>query len=309
MRSIDFEHVYDSVIIGGGPAGISCALECHESGLDIVVLEREERLGGQLPLIPGPIFNYAAGYFESGESARCNLEKVANLFLEQRVLTKCNVQKVDCLKKEITTNFGVLKTKTIFLGTGYRLKPWDFPVPEKFEGDILYRSGIHREDLKGKPIAIVGGGDSAVFTALDLAEYDCSIDVFVRSNVLRARPDIVARMNSCRNVSVHTGAVVRELVGGEHLDGLVADSAEGEVKVSCRKVIAKLGYLPNTELFIDQLSNTNGHIDIDQSQATSAVGVFAGGDIVHPGYDRIAYAAGSGMLAARGIRSYLGQTP
>ncbi|MBA3860025.1 MAG: hypothetical protein C0507_24210 [Cyanobacteria bacterium PR.3.49] len=303
------EHIYDCVIVGGGPAGVSCALECHESALDVVVLEREERVGGQLPLIPSPIFNYVAGYFENGEMARNELEKVAKLFLGERLLTNCNVQSVDLTKKQILTNRGNFRGRTIFLATGYRLKQWDFPVPERFAGDVLYRSGIVRDQLRGKPIAIIGGGDSAVFTALDLAGHDCPVTVLARSEKFKARPDIVDSMYRHENITVHTGTIVKHMDGGPKLERIVTENSKGDIEVTCEKVIAKLGYVPNTELFADQLVTLQGHIKVNENQATSLEAVFAGGDIVMPGYDRVAFAAGTGMMAARSIRCYLGQTP
>lgn len=303
------ENIYDSIIVGGGPAGISCALECHESALDVVVLEREERAGGQIPSIPSPIFNYVAGHFENGEAARKELENVANLFLGERLLTNCNVQSLDLSRKEVVTNKGIFRGKTIFLATGYRLRRWDFPVPELLAKDVLYRSGIVREELQGKPVAIIGGGDSAVFTALDLADHGCPVTVLARSEKFKARPDIVARMYQHDGIEVHTGTSVKSLSGGKKLERILAENSKGDIYVPCEKLIAKLGYLPNTELFAQQVDSSQGHIKVDERFATSAEGVFAGGDIVTPGYDRIAFAAGSGMMAARSIRCYLGHTP
>lgn len=305
----DFEHIHDVVIVGGGPAGISCALECHESALDVVVLERDERVGGQTSLIPSPVYNYVAGFFENGEAMRDELEKVAQLFLTDRIKTSCNVLSVDLANREIVTNKGTVKGKTIFLATGYRLREFDLPVPNAFVEDVLYRSGIHRESLRGKPIVIIGGGDSAVFTALDLAEYCSHVTVLARSNTFKARPDIVSRMNNHKVIEVHTNTVVTELLGHQNLEGVTAVNSDGSFEIKCVKLIAKLGYVPNTELFADQLKNSRGYILVDQNFATSIDGIFAGGDIVQPGYDRVAFAAGSGMMAARSIRCFLGHTP
>ncbi len=305
----EFEHIHDVVIVGGGPAGISCALECHESGLDVVVLEREERVGGQTSLIPSPVYNYAAGFFENGEAMRDELEKVAQLFLTDKVKTSCNVLSMDLANREIVTTRGTVKGKTVFLATGYRLREFDLQVPIDYVDDVLYRSEIHRESLRGKPIVIIGGGDSAVFTALDLAEYCSHVTVLARSNTFKARPDIVSRVHNHKVIEVHTSTVVTGLFGHEHLEHVTAINDAGNFDIQCVKLIAKLGYVPNTELFADQLQNSRGHILVDQNFATSVNGIFAGGDIVQPGYDRVAFAAGSGMMAARSIRCFLGHTP
>jgi pyruvate/2-oxoglutarate dehydrogenase complex dihydrolipoamide dehydrogenase (E3) component len=93
------------------------------------------------------------------------------------------------------------------------------------------------------------------------------------------------------------------LKGSPNLQSVVVANPDGERELPCHELIAKLGYAPNTEAFIDQLkSDERGHVIVDQSFATSIDGVFAGGDIVQPGYDRIAFASGSGMMAAQIVR-------
>lgn len=305
----DSSPIHDLVVVGGGPAGISCALECHENALDVVVLEREKRVGGQLPHIPSPVYNYAAGFFENGEQMRDQMEKVAQMFLTDRVKTGCDVLSVNLAKKEVTTSQGTYKGKTILLSTGYRVRRLEMPISDEYAGDVLYRSGIHREELKGKEVVIIGSGDSAVFTALDLTEYCSHITVLARSNMFKARPDIVARMRDSKIIEVHTNSVVTSLRGNGKLESIIVSSKSAEIEVKCSKLIAKLGYLPNTELFSDQLESSRGHIIVNSQFATSIDGVFAAGDIAQPGYDRVAFAVGSGVMAARSIRAFLGQTP
>lgn len=305
----DSSPIHDLVVVGGGPAGISCALECHENALDVVVLEREKRVGGQLPQIPSPVYNFAAGFFENGEQMRDQMEKVAQMFLTDRVKTGCDVLSVNLAKKEVITSQGTYKGKTILLSTGYRVRRLEMPIPDEYAGDVLYRSGIHRDDLKGKEVVIIGSGDSAVFTALDLAEYCSHITVLARSNMFKARPDIVARMRDSKIIEVHTNSVVTSLRGNGKLESIIVSNQSTEFEVNCSKLIAKLGYLPNTEMFSDQLESSRGHIIVNQHFATSIDGVFAAGDIAQPGYDRVAFAVGSGVMAARSIRVFLGQTP
>lgn len=301
--------IHDVIVLGAGPAGISCALECHENALDVVVLERESRLGGQLPSIPSPICNFAGGSFENGEKMREQMEKVAQLFLCERIKVGCNVLGINLARKEIETEYGIFKGKTILLSTGYRVRRLDMRIPEAFADDVIYRSGPSRESLRGQPIAIVGGGDSAVFTALDLAQYCSRVTVLARSNVLKARPDLVAKLKENPAIELHTNSIVTSLLGDDKLQSVKVSNGSSEFEVSCVKLIAKLGYMPNTELFCDQLESSRGHIIVDANFATSIDGVFAAGDIVEPGYDRLAFAVGSGMMAARSIRASLGQTP
>lgn len=299
-------HVFDVVIVGAGPAGISCALECYENQLDVMVFDRNARAGGQLSDIPSPIKNYSAGFFENGEQARDSLESIALSVLGDRLKTNCAVEKLDLEQKRIFTSEGVFTARCIFLSTGYRVKRWDLEIPSPLRNDVLYRSGIHKEELKGKTVAIIGSGDSAAFTALELSECCKSVSLIVRGGKLKAIPQSVAKLEKLSNVEICYRSVVKALIGDESLSAIIVETEKNERRVNCDKVIAKLGYSPNTELFVDQLNCVNGHVEVDQFFSTSIEGVYAGGDIAYPGYDRVAFAAGSGVMAARAIRKYIG---
>jgi thioredoxin reductase (NADPH) len=304
---IQADHVYDAIIIGAGPAGISCALECIENALDVIVLDRSERIGGQLSSIPGPLQNFSAGFYATGDALRDEMEKVANLALPQRIVTGLNVESFNLAERSLQTNQGTLKARTIFLATGYRVRELDISLSSGFEKDIYYHSGSFKKELANKNLVVIGGGDSAMFTALDMAEICPDIKVLVRGTTLKARPDVMARVDAHPRITVLLNTSLKTLKGAPNLQSVVVANPDGETELPCHELIAKLGYAPNTEAFIDQLkSDERGHVIVDQSFATSIDGVFAGGDIVQPGYDRIAFASGSGMMAARSIRKLVG---
>lgn len=304
---IEHDHVYDAIVIGAGPAGISCALECIENALDVIVIDRSDRVGGQLPLIPGPLQNVFAGYYASGETLQEEMEKVAVLALSQRVVTGVNVQSFDLKERTVETTQGSIRARTLFLATGYRLRELDNDLSYGFETDIYYHSGAFKKELEDKQLVVVGGGDSALFTALDMAEICSTVTVLVRGDKLKARPDVAARVEAHPRIKVMMKTVLKRLKGLENLEEIVVTGSDGDHSLPCQKLVAKLGYVPNTELFIEQLkSDENGHVIVDQSFATSVDGVFAGGDIVRPGYDRISFASGSGMMAAQSIRRAIG---
>lgn len=304
---IEFDHVYDAIIVGAGPAGISCALECIESALDVIVIDRSDRIGGQLPLIPGPLQNFSAGFYASGDALRNEMEKVAILSLSQRIVTGLNVQSFSLQDRTLETSQGILKARTIFLATGYRLRELDISLSYGYETDIYYHSGAFKKELENKKLTVVGGGDSALFTALDMAEICQDIKVLVRGDKMKARPDVVARAEAHPHISIMSNTSLKTLKGSENLESVIVSGRDGEQELPCQKLVVKLGYVPNTDAFADQLkSDERGHILVDQNFATSIEGVFAGGDIVRPGYDRIAFASGSGMMAAKSIRQAIG---
>lgn len=304
---VDVDHIYDAIVVGAGPAGISCALECIENALDVIVLDRSQRIGGQLSSIPGPVQNFSAGFYATGDTMRDEMEKIATLALPQRILTELNVESFNLQEHSLQTNQGLLQARTIFLATGYRVRELDISLSNRFEKDIYYHSGSFKNDLAKKKLIVIGGGDSAMFTALDMAEICPDIKVLVRSANLKARPDVMARVEANPRITVLLNTSLKTLQGSDNLESVIVASPEGERELACHVLIAKLGYLPNTELFVDQLkSGERGHIIVDQSFATSIEGVFAGGDIVQPGYDRIAFASGSGMMAAKSMRKAIG---
>jgi thioredoxin reductase len=304
---IQADHIYDTIVVGAGPAGISCALECIESALDVIVLDRSERIGGQLSSIPGPLQNFSAGFYTTGDALRDEMEKVASIALPQRIVTGLNVESFNLAERSLQTNHGTLKARTIFLATGYRMRELDISLTSGFEKDIYYHTGSFKKELANKNLIVVGSGDSAMFTALDMAEICTDITVLVRGAILKARPDVMARVEANPRITVLLNTSLKTLKGSPNLESVVVSNPDGESELPCHELIAKLGYVPNTEVFIDQLkSDARGHVIVDQSFATSIDGVFAGGDIVQPGYDRIAFASGSGMMAAKSIRKLVG---
>jgi len=304
---IHFDHIYDAIVVGAGPAGISCALECIENALDVIVLDRAERIGGQLSSIPGPLQNFSAGFYPTGDALRDEMEKVAALALPKRIVTKLNVESFNLPERTLQTNQGTLKARTIFLATGYRVRELDISLTSGFEKNIYYHSGSFKKELANKKLIVVGSGDSAMFTALDMAEICPDITVLVRGNTLKARPDVMERIEAHPRITVLLNTSLKTLKGSPNLQSVVVTNAEGGCELPCHELIAKLGYVPNTEAFIDQLkSDERGHVIVDQNFATSIDGVFAGGDIVQPGYDRISFASGSGMMAAKSMRKVIG---
>lgn len=307
MISEEGFYMTDTIIIGAGPAGISCALECVENRVETLVLERHSRIGGQLPAIPSPITNFSGGTYSNGSAFRNALEKTARKVLNGVVRTAVDVRKVDLAGKTIETDRGLLEGRTIVIATGYRVRELPLDLPDEHQSAILYKSSVHEEELRGRSVAIVGGGDSALLTALDLADSCREIHLLVRGDRFRARPDVLEKVMQSDRISVYLKTAIVGTQGDGRLESIELTGPTGRFEIDCDKVIVKIGYSPNTELFRGQLDmDDTGHIKIDSYGETTADGVFAAGDIVHNGYDRIAFANGSGVVAAKGVRRALG---
>lgn len=291
------------IIIGAGPAGISCALECIDSKIEPIILERNEEIGGQLSLIPSAVLNFAGGVYENGSALKTGLMSVASEVLNGHVKRGVVVESCDLEKKQLRTNKGLFQADSIVITTGYRFRelPHKFPlthIPYIFNG-----AGFDKGQFDGRRVCIIGGGDSALLFALDIVGRAKEVHVVVRSSSYKARPDVVADVESNPRITIHTNTKLERTVGDSCLEAVELVNNEGSYKLHCDNLVVKIGYVPNTELFVGQLDmDDQNHIITDSHGETSVKGVFAAGDIVHDGYDRVAFATGSGVMAAKGVR-------
>lgn len=297
----------DVVIIGGGPAGINCALECIENKLDVLVLEREKKLGGQIRTIPSRIRNLATQEYTCGEELADGMEQFAAEILQGRVLRGVSVESVDLSTLTLETDTGLFCGRTLVLATGYRVRRLALDGDDRLGEHVLYRSGPHLEALSGKPVLVVGGGDSAVLSALDLVKKSSSVHLSIRSSEYKARPDLVELVEKNAKINVIKNSLPLALEGDDRLRSVSLQVGGRVTNVDCEKMVVKIGYQPNTELFRGQVElDSRDHVVVDSDCQSSRENVFVAGDIVHNGQDRIAYALGSGIIAARAARRALG---
>ena len=299
--------IHDTIIIGGGPAGVSCALELIESRIDCLLFDKAAALGGQLSQISNSIRNLSAGYWETGEALRRDLEQVSTRMSLNATLDT-EVTQADLKTKRIEAGGRNYSARALLLCTGYRIRKVEIEGMAEAKAHIIYDAEAHEEVLTGRKIAIIGGGDNALMDALWLADIGCTVKVIHRSKEFKARPDVLEESKDTAAIELLTEAEVRKVYSRDgkldYLDVLRKDKETLE-KLDCEYLLIKVGYAPNTELFLGQIDMENGHIPIDAACRTQLDGIFAAGDIVTPGYPRIASAIGHGMLAAASIREYL----
>lgn len=297
----------DALIIGGGIAGISCALELLETKKSFLLLESETRLGGQLHRIHNVIPNLAAGQFANGADLLCKLEDmVSQLQLAHHL--RCKVSKVDLHKKLVTAGSEEFVSKTLVLATGYRKRLIELPGQQAFAAQITYHHHVCLSKIAGQNVVVIGGGDNAAMDALDLAKHCRQVFLLQRSAKLRARPDLQQNMQANPRIKILLHSQITALKGKDCLSEVeVTNSLSGNSELlPVSFIVIKAGDLPNTELFRGQLDmDETGHIKINAHCMTSCADVFAIGDITHPNYPRLATAVGHGAIAAYGVRKLL----
>jgi len=298
---------HDVVIVGGGAAGVSCALECHDVKLDFMLLEAEPRLGGQLAEAPNSIRNLPAGRFPNGAALRRALEESA-LILSERCRVGCEVERVELGRRWVETGDLRIGFRALVIASGRRCRRLPIAVEGDFGGDVTYQIERRPGHFAGRPVAVIGPGDSAALDALELAGSGSRMVLLHRSRALSARPDIVAAVEAEPQIEVLPGWVVESLAGAERLESITAVQLETGVRrvLNVGGLVVKVGYAPNTEPFRSQIDvDHEGAVVVGPDLATSQRGVFAAGDVVSGGYPRVATAMGQGVLAARSLLRFL----
>lgn len=300
---------FDAIIIGGGPAGINCALELSYCGVDCLVIHDGQALGGQLLEIGEEIQNFAGGHFKNGAALAKTLQKQAETAKIHLLLGR-TADKIDSQKKTVSVGDEVYQAGAILLCTGYRLKKLDLPGVSLFQQDILYRDDTQPSNYQGSRVAVLGSGDNALLKSIALAAYAEQVFLLNRSTHWRARSEYLKNARSQPRLEIIENTELQSLSGQAKLSGarLVDKSTNRIRNLSIDKIFVKIGYAPNTESFRGQVAmNETGHIITDRQGATSVKGIFAAGDLEALSLPRIATACGGGSIAAQSIMLYLGK--
>jgi thioredoxin reductase (NADPH) len=299
----------DVIIIGAGPAGLSAAFWCDELGLDTLVLEQAEEIGGQLHRVYNPIHNYLGLKTRNGKELLKHFSAdVADAGFD--LWTQTEIESIDLRAKRISLRSGErLQSIAIILATGVRPRALNIPGEQEFAGKGMIESATRdRELFAGEDVCVIGGGDAAVENALLLAEVCPTVTVVHRGRKLRARREFVERLQPNHAVTVFTESVVTRIIGGERVEAVEILRKDGlkPFQLAVRGVLIRIGVEPNTDLFREQLElDQQGYVVVNSEQETSVPMVFAAGDVSNPTAPTISGAAGAGATAAKVIAARL----
>ncbi|WP_028987745.1 NAD(P)/FAD-dependent oxidoreductase [Thermicanus aegyptius] len=291
-------------IIGGGPAGISSAIWCKRLGMVPLLFEEKERIGGALHQIHGPLIDYPGRWGKNGEEFLHHLEEHLHL-LQIPVHNEEKVTSLEMRDKggSITTEMGLYEADYVILATGTRPRRLHIPGEEEmFARGEIYSTHRNREALRGKRVLIVGGGDRAVETALNLLPYAEAIHLVHRREHFRARSEWMGKLRESK-VLIHTNTRLKAILGEGKVEGaLLSTSPAHEQLLPVDAVLIRIGNEPVVELIPPSLRKGNGAPHVDENGATRHPRLFAVGDLVTPPpFCSIAVAVGQGMRAAKQI--------
>jgi len=307
LTGMTAEEQHDVVVVGGGVAGVNCALECFDIQLDTVLIEANDTLGGQASEILHSVRNVAAGRFADGQALRRALLESAEI-LGDRVRLSYPVTKADLGARAIEVDGERVSGRALVVATGTRKQYLDAAPDGAFGGDITYQLEPQLLSFAGRDVAVIGGGDSATLDALELARRGSSVKLIHRSPELTARQDIVRQIHDDPRIEDISGWELEAAQGAERLENivLVRPSTGERQDVAVQGLVVKIARAPNTQLFDGQLElDRSGAVVVDRELRTSRAGVFAAGDVVAGAYPRVAAALGQGSLAARSVLHFL----
>jgi len=304
----DAGQLYDLIIIGGGPAGLSAGLYAARYKLKTLMIEKAVVPGGQListqwvenyPGFPEPVL---------GQKLAKDMETQAKLFGLEIAQEDVTSVKLSGDIKEVTTIYNTWKAKTILIATGSSPRKLGLPGEAEYSGNgVSYCATCDGPFYPDKVVAVVGGGNSAFEEALFIAKYARKLYIIHRSDRFTADPILQDRVNAEPKIELVPNTVVESLAFAESPRKLMLKSTvSGEsTPLEVDGIFIFIGAIPNTKLFEGQLELVNGYIKSDREQATSVEGVWAAGDVQEKVLRQVATAVGDGANAAHAIHSYL----
>ncbi len=316
-EKLNAKEAFDVLIVGGGPAGAAAAVYTARKGIRTGVAA--ERFGGQVLDTMG-IENLISVQHTEGPKLAAALEQN----VREHEVDVMNLQRADKLipASEATgglvqvqlANGATLKSKTVILSTGARWRQMNVPGEDDYRNKgVAYCPHCDGPLFKGKRVAVIGGGNSGVEAAIDLAGIVSHVTLLEFDSKLRADEVLQRKLRSLPNVEILVNAQSTEVLGdGQKVNGLVyKDRTSGDMlTVSLEGIFVQIGLLPNTEWLKGTVElSARGEIIIDDRGQTSVPGVFAAGDATTVPYKQIVIAMGAGSTAALSAFDHLMRLP
>ena len=304
---------FDVLVVGGGPAGAAAAIYAARKGVRTGVVA--ERFGGQV-LDTLAIENFISVKETDGPKLAAGLEQ----HVKEYNVDIMNLQRAEALAQgsdgftEVRLASGaVLKSKSVIISTGARWRNMNVPGEQEYKArGVAYCPHCDGPLFKGKRVAVIGGGNSGVEAAIDLAGIVAHVTLIEFDTFLRADAVLQKKLYSLPNVRVILHALTSEVTGdGEKVNGLVyKDRTSNELhKIDLEGIFVQIGLLPNTDWLKGTINlSPRGEIEVDARGQTSLPGVFAAGDCTTVPYKQIIIAMGEGAKASLGAFDHLIRT-
>ena len=278
-------NIYDAIIVGGGPAGLSAAIYLSRAKFSVLVIEKE-KFGGQIT-ITDEIVNYPGVYKTSGKQLTQQMQKQAESFGAKFLLA--NVQEInlnDKIKK-IITDKGTFESIGIILATGSSPRKLGFKGEKEFQGrGVAYCATCDGEFFTGKDVFVIGGGFAAAEEAVFLTKYARKVHIIVREDDFTCAKTVADKAKQHPNVEISYNSEIVEVTGDQNPKKAVFKNNKTGISWNYEAdkdtfgIFVFAGYEPSTSLFKDTLAlNETGNLIVDANQKTNVDGVYGAGDV------------------------------
>ncbi|MCI6548031.1 MAG: FAD-dependent oxidoreductase [Coriobacteriaceae bacterium] len=312
MSENDIENVYDAVVIGGGPAGLTAALYLARARYRVLVVERE-RFGGQIT-ITSEVVNYPGVLSASGEQLTDTMRRQAESFGAEMLLATVTSLDLAGDVKVVRTSRGDIRCLAALLATGASPRGAGFAGEDEFRGHgVAYCATSDGEFFTGREVFVVGGGFAAAEEAVFLTAYASHVTILVREDDFSCAKAIADAAYANEKITVRTNARLLAVEGDSVVRGVRwLDCSTGEEHEFFSAdggpvgVFVFVGYTPATSLVAGMAElDPQGHVLTDERQMTSADGLFAAGDVCQKRLRQVATAVGEGAATATEMERYL----
>lgn len=303
--------MFDLIIIGGSAAGVTAAIYAIRRNLNVLMVTGD--VGGEVAT-SGEIENYPGFKHTDGIELTQKLQEQLDYY-KIRVEQPVKVERVDPAGKSFrvigkrVSKEEVWEAKAVIIATGIHPRPLPVPEEEKFRGNgLTYCTVCDGPLYKGKVVATIGGGNSALESALMLAELCPTVYLINKNPAFQGDDTLIEKVAKHSNIHVIENALTTHILGTEQVSGLTYKDGQGTEQTleGVQGVFVHIGNIPNSELVPPQVQkNRFGEIVIDKECKTAIPGLFAAGDVTDVPHKQIVIAAGQGSIAALSAVSYL----
>jgi len=309
-----FDNLYDVVVVGGGPAGLTAAIYLARAKYRVLVLEKEQ-FGGQIT-ITDEVVNYPGLKKISGKELTETMRRQAEAFGAEFLLTEAESLVIDGDVKTVHTGRGDFQCLGILIATGAHPRTVGFKGEEEHKGrGVAYCATCDGEFFTGKEIFVIGGGFAAAEESVFLTKFARHVTILIREDDFTCAEAVADTARNNEKITVITDTVVEEVKGENGLNYIRYKNIKtGEIteytadKGDTFGVFVFVGYAPNTELIKDIAElDEQGYIITDSSQKTTACGLYAAGDVCIKPLRQVVTATGDGALAATELEKYVAE--
>ena len=300
-------NLYDLIIIGAGPAGITAAVYAARKRMKFIVLTGD--IGGQAAW-SGDIENYTGYQFVTGPELVSKFEEHMRRYSidyhENEVVT--SMSKLNDLVK-VNTRKGDYTAKAAIIASGKISKELGVPGEKEFRNKgLTYCATCDGPLFSGKDVAVVGGGNSALDAALQMIKIAKTVYLINSTDQLGGDAVMREKVQGAPNVKVISGAKVKAVTGDKMVSGISVRTKSGEESISVQGIFVEVGLIPNSSFALLVERNERGEIKVNCKNETSVPGIFAAGDVTDISEKQIIIAAGEGSKAALSAFKYINQS-